>query len=89
MGNIPAAVAGEARRATGAPAAYTAMERSSRVSILSLTAGLTRSFRVKPCPGVEASLEVSAARPYTLAGARCPRLLCRRRWLYDSTVQDP
>ena len=43
MGNVPAAVAKGARRATGATAAIAATERPPPVLILSLLVGLTRT----------------------------------------------
>ena len=49
MGNVPAAVAEGARRATGATAALSAMEHPSPISILSRLAGRTRS--ISPAPG--------------------------------------
>ena len=75
MGNVSAAVAEGARRATGATAAmFVAMEHPSPVSII-------------PPRGGNAILEIifadfclpNGARPYTLAGVRLPRLRCRRR----------
>jgi hypothetical protein len=70
MGNVPAAVAEGARRATGATAAFAATDRPPPVLILSLLAGRTRSL--SPDPG--------SAWPYTLAGVHRSRLVCRR-WL--------
>jgi hypothetical protein len=66
MGNVPAAVAEGTRRATGATT-LSATEHPSPVLILSHLAGRTRSLL--PAPG---------ARPYTLAGVRRSKLLCRR-----------
>ena len=70
MTDVPAPVAKAKRSASGATATIAATGHPSPVSRIPVLAGVTtRTFRS----------DTDAARPYTLAGVRRPRLRCRRR----------